>query len=222
MSFSSINRYIIILKWLGRVQLFPSCYIYHFDTHSTSSVQYKSHAFPLRGVTKLNLQIGLLLPTLILVSAVAPCLLAMPGSCVPLTPDGRGATPSTKGHIPAPGSSLEETHGPSSDWRISGQTGQCSIRQSQLVVPVGWEYHHHAVQDQHGRVRKNRNKNTIAKQMQPGLLIFFILRGLMGALSVEPELLPGPSLRGTRTQTWTHLTHAAVFRNRSDILPLLH
>lgn len=166
MPFSSINRYRIILKWLGRVQHFPLCHVYHFDTDSTGSVQCKSHAFPLRGDTVLNLQIRLLL----LVSAAAFCLLAMPGSCVPL------ATPGTEGHILAPGASLEETHGPSSGWGISGQTGQCSLWQSQLFAPAGWEYHRHTPQDQHGCVRKKRNKNTNAKQMQPGLLIFSFLR----------------------------------------------
>lgn len=201
MPFSSINWYIIILKWLGRVQLFPPCHIYHFDTHSIGSAQYKSHAFFLRGDTVSNWQIRLLLLAPILISAAAPCLLTTPGSRMPLGPDGGGATPGTKGHIPAPCSSREDSHGPSSGQGISGQTGQCGVRQSQLVVSPGWEYHRHTLQDQHRCVRKERNKNTNAKQMQPGSLIFSFLRGLTGALSVEPELLPGPSLRGTRTQT---------------------
>ena len=61
-----------------------------------------------------------------------------------------------------------------------------------------------------------------SKCSQPGSLIFCILRGLTGALSVKLELLPGLSLRGTHTQTWINLTHAAAFRNGSDILPLPH
>lgn len=190
--------------------------------YSTSSAQYQYHAFPLGGDSKLNLQIRLLLPTLTFVSAAALCLLVMPGCSVPLAPDSRGATPCTKGHIPAPCSSLEKTCDPSSYWGISGQTGQCNIRQSQLGVPAGWEYHCHAVHNRHGCVRKKRNKNTNAKQMQPGLLIFCILRAPAGALSVEPELLTGLSLQDTRTQTWMHLTHDAVFRNRSGIVLLLH
>lgn len=102
MPFSSINWYIIILNCWGRVQLLPLCHTHHFNTRSTGSAQYKSHAFPLRGDTVLNFQIHLLLPTPILISAAAPCLLAAPGSCMPLAPDGKGATSGTRGHFPVP------------------------------------------------------------------------------------------------------------------------
>lgn len=71
MPFSSINWYVIILKWLGRVQLFPSCRIYHFDAWQCPVPK---SCFPSES--------GHHLPTLVLVSAAAPFLLATPGNCL--------------------------------------------------------------------------------------------------------------------------------------------
>lgn len=69
MPFSLINWCIIILKWLGRVQLFPSCHIYHFDAQWCPVPK---SCFPSES--------GHHLPTLVLVSAAAPCLLTTPGN----------------------------------------------------------------------------------------------------------------------------------------------
>lgn len=161
----------------------------------------------------LNLEFRLLLPAPILVSAAAPFSAGYARQLHASAP---------RDIFPTPGSSLEETGGPSSDSRHFWPNWAAPHTVTAGCVPDGWERHHHAARDRRGRVRKKRNTNTNAKQMQPGSLIFSILRGLTGALPVEPQLLPRPSLRGTRTRTRTHLTHAAVFRNRSDILPLLH
>lgn len=206
MPFSSINRYIIIPKRLGRAQLFPPCHVYHFDTHSTGSTQYKSHALPLRGEHRVELE------GQAAVASTHPCLSTSTFS----TGYARQLRASAPRDIfPAPGSSLEEAGGPSSDSRHFWPNWAAPHTVTAGCVPAGWELHHHAARDRRGRVRKKRNRNTNAKQTQPGSRIFSVLRGLTGAL-------PGPSLRGVRTWTRTHSTHAAAFRNRSDILPLLH
>lgn len=140
------------------------------------SAQYQSHAFPLRVDTTCPH----------LSSSQQRHLFCWLHQATVCAPDGGRVTPGTKGCI-CPCSSL--TLGGNLRFQLRlrhfwpNWTAQYPA-QSQRIVPTNWEYHCHTVQGPSGHVRKKRNKNIHARQMQPGLLMFFILRGLTGALSV--------------------------------------